>query len=434
HNPAEYNGYKTYDDSGCQITTETAKAISSEISNIDLFTGPKHCDINQALEEGKIEVLGKDMYLEFCDAVLCNGLQGFFEEISNIDLGEEDLSVVYTPLNGAGLFCAEEIFKRLKLNKVDLVQSQVEPDGNFPTCTYPNPEMKEALAEGLKLAREKDADILVATDPDADRMGVAIKEGGDYSILFGNEIGMLMLDYLISMHKKHCNDITKKLVDTSIVSSPIIEDMAQDLGFELRLTLTGFKFIGEQVNMLVEENRESDFLFGFEESYGYCSGTHMRDKDALNAIALFIALARTLKAEGISVSEQLDKIYKRYGYYVIKISSYFYPGAKGAACMQEIMDGLQNQPLTEIAGLKVEGFKDYNKAVQMTIINPSCASQTLPAANVLEFQLEGGNKVIVRPSGTEPKIKSYVFAKKAIKSEAQELCDKLNGFIVKLMS
>ncbi|MBR2836604.1 MAG: phospho-sugar mutase [Coriobacteriales bacterium] len=416
HNPAEYNGYKVYGSDGCQITSAAVKEIQAAIASVDMFTDVKTIPFEEALASGMASYIGEEVLDGFIGAVL--------EQRAGIEAPQDgsDLKLVYTPLNGTGLECVERILKCIGINDVTLVKEQAQPDGDFPTCTYPNPETKEALALGLEEVARQQADLLVATDPDADRAGIAVPHNGSYVLMTGNEVGILLTHWLAQRCIEQGGDIASKIVVTTIVSSSMIDILAQKQGFELRRTLTGFKYIGEQIGQLEAAGEPGRFLFGFEESYGYLAGTHVRDKDAIVATMLICEMARDYKARGMDLVEAIEQLYDTYGYYKNSTLSFAYPGAQGAQTMKTLMQGLRSNPPAEVAGLKVINVIDYATSAFMPTINGNDnAKQTLPCADVFELDLEGGNKLIIRPSGTEPKIKAYSFATAPSAEEAEAL-------------
>ena len=418
HNPAPYNGYKAYGPDGCQIASEVADAISAAIAKVDTFTDVKRVDFDQAISDGKIEWIGEDVLDRYIDAVeACS--------VATDDVSAVDLKLVYTPLNGTGRECVGRILDRVGITDVTIVPEQAEPDGDFPTCPYPNPETREALERGIQLAEEVHPDLLVATDPDADRVGIAVKDGDDYLLLTGNETGVLLLDYIARQTAKREGDaaMARKVAVTTIVSSVMVDAVAAAYGFEARRVLTGFKYIGGVIGELEAAGEEDRFLFGFEESYGYLNGTHVRDKDAIDATMLICQMAQYYKAKGMNLADAMRALYEEHGYYLNKTLSFSYPGVEGGEKMSALMSGLREQPPAEIAGLAVEGVVDYASGVD-----------GLPPANVIAFNLEGANKVIVRPSGTEPKVKAYLFAKGTTRADAEALLAKLEAAATELMS
>ena len=418
HNPAQYNGYKVYGPDGCQIANEAADEIQNTINETDIFHGAKQMDFDEALEKGLVEWTP--------DAVL----DRFIDAVASQSIGTKpnpDFSVVYTPLNGTGMECMHRILERVGITNVTVVPEQANPDGNFPTCPYPNPEFREALEKGLELCDKVHPDLMLATDPDADRMGVAVPHDGDYKLLTGNEMGILLIDWLTRMKAEAGEDITRKVAVTTIVSTAMPDAIARAKGFEVRRVLTGFKNIGGQMDQLVEAGQGDRFLLGFEESYGYLVGLHARDKDAIVASMLTCEMAAWYAERGKDLFEAMEALYQEYGYYLNGVVNVSFPGEAGAGKMAGIMSGLRENPPAQIAGLPVEGVVDYKTDVEMPVVggDGNTPAQLLPKSNVLEYRLGEGVKVIVRPSGTEPKIKAYLFSKGATREESQALNDRL---------
>lgn len=396
HNPAPYNGYKAYGPDGCQITSEAADAISAAMNACDPFKDIKTMDFDAAVEQGLVKWIDDEVLDAYYDAVTDKSVNNLTDE----QIANAPLKLVYTPLNGTGLIPVTTVLNKVGITDITVVPEQRDPDGDFPTCPYPNPEIREAMQKGIDLCQEVKPDLLLATDPDADRVGVACADGDDYTLLTGNEMGVLLLDYICKMRAERGEDLSSKVAVTTIVSSAMVDALAAEYGFELRRCLTGFKYIGDIVTGLSDAGEVDRFIFGFEESYGYLSGDHVRDKDAVNASMLICQMAQYYKLQGKNLVEAMRDLYEKHGYYHNKTVSLSYPGADGAAKMAGIMKSLRSEAPAEIAGSKVEAVVDY-----ATCVNG------LPAADVIEFDLEGGNKAIVRPSGTEPKIKLYIFAK-----------------------
>ena len=396
HNPAPYNGYKAYGPDGCQITSEAADAISAAMNTCDPFKDIKTMDFDAAVEQGLVKWIDDEVLDAYYDAVTDKSVNNLTDE----QIANAPLKLVYTPLNGTGLIPVTTVLNKVGITDITVVPEQRDPDGDFPTCPYPNPEIREAMQKGIDLCQEVKPDLLLATDPDADRVGVACADGDDYTLLTGNEMGVLLLDYICKMRAERGEDLSSKVAVTTIVSSAMVDALAAEYGFELRRCLTGFKYIGDIITGLSDAGEVDRFIFGFEESYGYLSGDHVRDKDAVNASMLICQMAQYYKLQGKNLVEAMRDLYEKHGYYHNKTVSLSYPGADGAAKMAGIMKSLRSEAPAEIAGSKVEAVVDY-----ATCVNG------LPAADVIEFDLEGGNKAIVRPSGTEPKIKLYIFAK-----------------------
>lgn len=420
HNPAQYNGYKVYNDNGGQITDEAAAEISANIERVDPFKDVKRMDFDEGLSQGLIEWTPEEVLDSFIDNVKKVSIPGFKADPS--------YSVVYTPLNGTGMECVSRILKEIGVENVSVVKEQAEPDGNFPTCTYPNPEFREALQLALDLAEKVKPSLVVATDPDADRMGTAIPHEGEYKLLSGNEMGVLLMNWLAEMAAQNGEDVRRKVAVTTIVSSTMPDVLARDKGFELRRVLTGFKYIGDQIDQLKDEGEEDRYLMGFEESYGYLIGTHARDKDAIVAVEMCVEMAAHYAALGKDLYEAMEDLYQRYGYYLNGTVNAAFPGAAGADRMAAIMQGLRTEVPTEIAGYKVLGITDFATGPQMPRVSglQKEPAQSLPPANVIEFRLEGDNKVIFRPSGTEPKVKAYLFSKGATREESEAIRDRLD--------
>ena len=387
HNPAKYNGYKVYGADGCQITLDVAAAVLKEINALDMFDDVKLCTEEEGRAAGNIRTIGEDCLEAFLDAVQQRSLSG----------GEQlGLKVVYTPLNGAGLECVKKILNRIGITDVTVVPEQEQPDGHFPTCPYPNPEIREAMETGLALCRKVKPDLLLGTDPDCDRMGVAVPEGEDYRLITGNEMGVLLLDYICRKRLETGTMPKDPVAVTTIVSTDMADAVAAYYGVELRRVLTGFKFIGEQIALLEADGRMDRYIFGFEESYGYLSGGHVRDKDAVNASMLCCEMTAWYKTKGMTLAQAMDALYAKYGFYRNDLASFTFEGAEGMQKMAEIMDNLRKNPPAALDGSAVTGVVDYNTGVK-----------GLPASNVLEFQTDTA-KVLVRPSGTEPKVKVYL--------------------------
>ena len=412
HNPAAYNGYKAYGPDGCQITSEAAKAISAAIANTDAFSGVKTMDFAEAVASGMVKWIDDAVLERYYDAVLSKSVSILSAE----QVAEAPLKLVYTPLNGTGLVPVTTVLERAGITDITVVPEQREPNGDFPTCPYPNPEIREAMQKGIDLCEEVHPDLLLATDPDADRVGVACKDGDDYTLLTGNEMGVLLLDYIARMRSERGENLSDKVAVTTIVSSAMVDALAAEYGFELRRCLTGFKYIGDIITELSDAGQVDRFIFGFEESYGYLSGDHVRDKDAVNASLLICQMAQDYKLRGMNLAQAMRALYEKHGWWLNRTVSVSFPGAAGAETMRGIMAKLREQAPSELAGRAVEAVVDYEGGVN-----------GLPSANVVEFDVEGGNKVIVRPSGTEPKIKLYVFAKDADRAAADALLDALEA-------
>jgi phosphoglucomutase len=402
HNPAKYNGYKAYGNDGCQIGPETADAVLENIAKTDIFTGVRRMDFEEGLKTGLIEFIPESFVQQYIDRV-------FQEAIDPEVCGDSGLKIVYTPLNGAGNRCVRTILKKLGVEDVIVVPEQENPDGNFPTCPYPNPEKREALELGLALCEKEQADLLLATDPDADRMAVAAKTANGYQILTGNEIGVLLLDYIATARKAKGTMPQKPVAVKSIVSTKLADAVAAEHGVELVSVLTGFKYIGEVILGLEQKGEESRFIFGFEESCGYLTGGYVRDKDAVDASLILVEAASALKKRGQTLPGRLSEIYKKHGIYLNRVESFAFEGADGKDKMTRIMAELHENPPEELGGAKVVTVTDYEKSTRVTfgIDGPTATVINLPKADVIELGLENRCSVIIRPSGTEPNIKIY---------------------------
>lgn len=390
HNPSAYNGYKVYGPDGCQITDDIADAITAAIDKVDVFEDVLTMDFEKAIETGLASYISEEVLDAYLDAVYEQSLESASESGS--------LRLVYTPLNGTGLECVNRILERIGIRDVYVVGEQAYPDGNFPTCPYPNPEIREALERGIALCEQVKPDLLLATDPDADRVGIAVKDGDDYQLLTGNETGALLFDYICRMRVALGEMPLDPIMVTTIVSTSIVDAIAADYDVEVKRVLTGFKYIGGIQRELEAAGELGRFIFGFEESYGYLAGSHARDKDAIVASMLICQMARFYRTQGKNLYQAMQDLYQKYGYHHNRTLSFTFEGAAGAARMDQIMDSLRKEGMGEIAGMKVLETLDYLQGVD-----------GLPAANVLEFDLVDSCKAIVRPSGTEPKIKVYLF-------------------------
>ena len=406
HNPAKYNGYKVYGADGCQITLEVAAKILAAIEAVDCFA-VQPADFDAALAEGKIEYSSEKCLDDFVDAV-------YAQRVGD-GAGTADLKLVYTPLNGSGLECVKKLLAKLGVTHVTVVPEQEKPDGNFPTCPYPNPEIREAMQKGLELCDKVHPDLLLGTDPDCDRCGTAVPDGkGGYRLITGNEMGIILLDYICRTRKALGTMPEHPVAVTTIVSTDMATPVAAKYGVELRRTLTGFKFIGEQIGLLEAAGEADRYIFGFEESYGYLSGAHVRDKDAVNATLLVCEAAAWYAKQGMTLLDAINKLYAEFGCYRNALHSFAFEGESGMHTMDAIMKQLRQTPPTAIGGMAVESMVDYNTA-----------GTGLPKANVLEFRLAGGAKLMVRPSGTEPKIKVYLSAVAPTEEAADAINDTL---------
>ena len=413
HNPAKYNGYKVYGEDGCQITLRGAEIILEKINSLDVFTGVKTSDFEEELTKGNISYIGEDVIEDFYKHVLAEGI--------NTDLcPTSGLKVVYTPLNGTGNKPVREILKRIGITDVTVVKEQENPDGNFTTCPYPNPEIREALQVGLSYCDKVQPDLLLATDPDCDRVGIAVPDGmGGYALFSGNEVGAMLLEYICEQRIKKGTMPKDPIAVKTIVTTDIVNLIGKEYGVKIIDVLTGFKFIGEQIGFLEAKGEENRYIFGFEESYGYLSGSYVRDKDAVDASMLICEMAAYYRTQGITLMQARENLYKKYGMFLQTLYSFEFDGESGMKHMEEIMTGLRENHPTTIGGLKVERFEDYKASTSKNIATGEVNELTLPKSNVLAFYLEGGCKAIVRPSGTEPKIKTYITAKAPTRAEAE---------------
>ena len=409
HNPAKYNGYKVYGADGCQITLEAAEKILAAIEKIDCFDDVRLADFDAAAAAGRIVTIDEKCLDDFVQAV--------YDQRVGDGAGIDALKLVYTPLNGTGLECVKKLLKKLGVTHVTVVPEQEKPDGDFPTCPYPNPEIREAMQKGLELCDKVRPDLLLGTDPDCDRCGTAVPDGkGGYRLITGNEMGIILLDYICRTRLAQGTMPADPVAVTTIVSTDMATPVAKKYGVELRRTLTGFKFIGEQIGKLEAEGRPERYIFGFEESYGYLSGGHVRDKDAVNATLLVCEAAAWYAQQGKTLLDAIEALYREFGYYRNALCSFAFEGESGMHTMQELMKKLRANAPEDIAGYKVESVVDYDTD-----------GTGLPRANVLEYHLDGGHKLMVRPSGTEPKIKVYLSAV----GDSEAAADAVNAALAK---
>ncbi len=400
HNPAKYNGYKAYGSDGCQLGPQAADYVLSIMNSVDTFEGIKSIPFEEGLNSGIIEYIGQDVLDAYFDEVIKRRV------LKDLDLS--NLKIIYTPLNGTGNMPVRTILKKIGASDVTVVPEQEMPDGNFPTSPFPNPEIRQAFECALKLADDINPDLLLATDPDADRVGIALNLNGDYRLFTGNEVGALLLNYILE--RKTANGTLPKnpVAVKTIVTTEVCKKIAEKYGCELVDVLTGFKFIGEQILLLEEKGEEDRFIFGFEESYGYLAGGYVRDKDAVIASMLICEMTAYYKSIGKNLYEVLCEIYAEHGYYSCNQNSFYCEGQSGMKKIADTMTALRNNPPKEICGVKVSVFKDFGKSVSLNLATGEEDKINLPKSNVLGFYLENGASVIVRPSGTEPKIKLYV--------------------------
>lgn len=420
HNPAKYNGYKAYGSDGCQMTIDAADAVLAKINALDIFNDVKHMPFDEALAAGMISYIGDDVIEDYFRNVLAQGI--------NTDLcAKSGLKIVYTPLNGTGNKPVRTILNRIGIQEVTVVKEQENPDGNFTTCPYPNPEIREALQLGLQYCDQVKPDLLLATDPDADRVGIAVPDGkGGYALFSGNEVGAMLLEYICEQRIQKGTMPKHPVAVKTIVTTDIVEAICKAYGVELIEVLTGFKFIGEQIGFLEAKGEEDRYIFGFEESYGYLAGSYVRDKDAVVASMLICEMAAYYRTKGISMMQARENLYQKYGVYVHAQHSFTFEGESGMIRMQNIMEHLRIHRPEQIDNLKVIQFADYEKQVSIDLTTGTETTITLPQSNVLSFTLEQGAKVIIRPSGTEPKIKAYYTTTAATEAEAAAKKDELD--------
>lgn len=400
HNPAKYNGYKAYGSDGCQLGLEAADYVLSIMNKVDIFDEVKTVDFDTAVKNGSIEFIGDDVIEDYLNCVLACRVAP--------EADVKSLKVIYTPLHGSGNKPVRSILRKIGVKNVTVVPEQELPNGNFPTAPYPNPEIRQAFECALKLAETLKPDLLLATDPDCDRVGIAVNTGDDYKLLSGNDVGALLLDFVLSRRKANGTLPKKPIAVKTIVTTELCRKIAADYGCELRDVLTGFKFIGEQITQLEEKCEENRFVFGFEESYGYLGGTYVRDKDAVIASMLICEMVAFYKAKGLLLTDVLEELYKKYGYYFCSQKSFTCEGESGMKRIAGIMDTLRRDTPAEIAGERVVRADDYEKSVSRNLENGTESKITLPVSNVLCYYMADGSSLIVRPSGTEPKIKLYI--------------------------
>ena len=400
HNPSKYNGYKVYGPDGCQMTTQGSKDVYDNIQKIDIFDDVKMMSLDEAFESGMVEYIPPKVLTSYIEAVKKLSMVG--DEKIN-----KDFSIVYTPLHGAGLIPVTRILKESGYKKIVVVKEQQFPDGHFTTCPYPNPEIRETMALGMQYAKDYQADLLVATDPDSDRCGIAVRDGDDYRLISGNETGVLMLNYVCERLTANGKMPEEPLAVKTIVSTDMIYKVAEHFDVKVVDVLTGFKYIGEQILLLEQKGKENNYIFGFEESYGYLTGSHARDKDAVNAAFIICEMFAYYKTHGQSLVDKLNELYERFGYYLNNTYSFTFEGQEGFKKMAGMMDNLRAQ--LESGAFKCDRFLDYNKGIN-----------GLPKSNVLKIYLNEDTSLVVRPSGTEPKIKFYISIRAKDRGQASE--------------
>ncbi len=426
HNPSKYNGYKCYDSKGYQMTDEAAKRTYDYICNVDIFNDVKGMDFDTAVADGKISYIENSLIEEFYEDVLSRQIEkGICEKA--------DLKVIYSPLNGTGNKPVRTILERIGVKNVRIVAAQENPDGNFPTCPFPNPEIKQVFEEGMKMTDEFDADIMLATDPDCDRVGIAVRHNGEYRLMTGNEVGCMLTEYILS--RKQANGTLPKspVIVKTIVTSELIRAISNDYNAELYDLLTGFKYIGELIEQLKAKGEEDRYEIGMEESYGYLSGTHVREKDAVNGSMIIIEMAAYYKTQGKTLVDVMNGLYEKYGMYLNSLLNFGFEGADGMKKMSDMMTSMRSNPPKEIGGLNVVNVADYLESVSTNTVTGEKTEITLPKSNVLSYSLPDDNKVIIRPSGTEPKIKIYITSHADTRENAEKQTDIFAASIKALM-
>ena len=401
HNPSKYNGYKAYGPDGCQLNLEASKIVLDEVGKVDTFGGVKKCDFEEAIKTGSIKYISQDIIEAYLDKVQAQSIN---PEATNND----NFKVIYTPLNGAGNKPVRAILSRIGIKNVKVVPEQEMPDGNFPTAPYPNPEIRQAFDCALKLSESYPADLLLATDPDSDRVGIAVKTADGYQLMSGNQVGALLLDYILKQRIEKGKMPKDPITVKTIVTSALSRKISEKYGCFMYDVLTGFKFIGEIIGNLEKQGQEDRYIFGFEESYGYLSGSYVRDKDAVVASMLICEMACFYNAQGLSLIDVMNNLYKEHGFFCNDQVSFTCEGASGMQRMSEIMDSFRNDIPADIAGYTVVKFSDYGASFSIDMASKEKSEIQLPKSNVIAFQLDNGSSVIIRPSGTEPKIKVYI--------------------------
>lgn len=426
HNPAKYNGYKAYGPDGCQLSPDAADYVLSIMESVDMFSGVKSIDFEEGVKSGIIEYIGDDVIEDYLDNVE--------KQRVSTDIDVSGLKVIYTPLNGSGNKPVRSILKRIGLTDVTVVPEQEMPDGNFPTAPYPNPEIRQAFECALKMAETVKPDLLLATDPDSDRVGIAIAVNGEYKLLSGNDVGALLLNYVLMRRSEAGTLPNNPIAVKTIVSTELCQKICDYYGCELINVLTGFKFIGEQITILEKKNEQNRYVFGFEESYGYLAGSYVRDKDAVVGSMLICEMTAYYKTLGKTLEDVLEELYKQFGYYYSAQKSFVFEGQSGMEKISSLMSSLRLETPKEVCGARVIKFNDYQKSVSTDVASGKETVLTLPKSNVLSYFLSDGSSFIVRPSGTEPKIKLYINAvgktaedAENKRSELIEECTKLLG-------
>ena len=420
HNPSKYNGFKCYDPRGFQITDEAAAKTYEYMKSVDMFDGVKRMSFEDALAEDMVDYIEDWLKDEFIDCVMACSVNK--DAVKN-----SGIKVLYTPLNGTGNKPVRRVLKKLGVSELQVVKSQEKPDGNFPTCPYPNPEIRQVFEEGLKMTEDFPADLMIATDPDCDRVGIAVRDNGEYKLMTGNEVGAMLCEYLLTQLKAKGKLPANPVVVKTIVTTPLISAICKEYGADMADLLTGFKYIGELVTELEEKGEAGRYVLGLEESYGYLTGTHARDKDGVNAAMIICEMAAYYKTQGITLWQFMDSIYEKYGYFFNRLDNYAFEGAAGMQKMADMMEALRTNPPKELNGSAINWVGDYKAGVTTD------GETGLPKSNVLSYRLESGDTFIVRPSGTEPKIKIYITAKATSREEAEEKLSVLSECIKNLL-
>lgn len=427
HNPAKYNGYKVYGSDGCQMTLEAAENVLSKIEKVDMFEGPKLANFETALANNQIEYIDESVIEKYYENVIKQGI--------NTDLIPQcGLKVVYTPLNGTGNKPVRAVLNKIGITDIAVVKEQEFPDGNFPTCPFPNPEITEALDLGLKLSKQYKPDLLLATDPDADRVGIAVPSENGYVLFSGNEVGAMLFEYICKERTKKGTMPKNPIVVKTIVSTDLVKSIAKEYDVEVMDVLTGFKFIGEQIGFLEEKGEEDRYIWGFEESYGYLAGSYVRDKDAVVGSMLICEMAAYYKSQGISMIQARENMYKKYGVFTHTQKSITLEGESGMHKMNEIMQSLRTNVPSSISDFKVVRFDDYTTKTSLNLLTGEKTAISLPKSDVLTFVLENNSSAIIRPSGTEPKIKVYYTTTGKTKADSDALEVKISNAFQKLLN
>ncbi len=420
HNPSKYNGFKCYDPRGYQITDEAAAKTYDYMKKVDMFDGVKRMSFEEALAEDMVDYIEDWLKDEFIDSVLdCS--------INKDVVKQSGIKVLYTPLNGTGNKPVRRVLKKLGVQDLQVVKAQEKPDGNFPTCPYPNPEIRQVFEEGLKMTEDFPADIMIATDPDCDRVGIAVRDNGEYKLMTGNEVGAMLCEYILSEMKERGTLPENPVIVKTIVTTPLIAEIAKAYNADMRDLLTGFKYIGECITELEENGEKDRYVLGLEESYGYLTGTHARDKDGVNGAMIICEMAAFYKSKGITLWQFMNSVYEKYGFFFNQLDNYAFEGAAGMQKMADMMDNLRQNPPTELNGSKINWIGDYKTGITTD------GETGLPKSNVLSYRMESGDTFIIRPSGTEPKIKIYITAKASSREEAEGKLSVISNCVKELL-